>query len=497
MIILGHHVGGERIDGASGRMSPVFNPATGGQTKEVAMASVEEVDNAVAVAKEAFPAWSNTTPVRRARVMFRYLEILEKNKEELAALITDEHGKIASDALGEVQRGIEVVEFSTGIPHLMAGQFNENVGTKVDSWGMRQSLGVCVGITPFNFPVMVPMWMFPVAIACGNTFILKVSEKVPSASLMLADLLYQAGLPKGVFNVINGDRPTVERLLAHPDVRAVSFVGSTPVAKAIQKGSIDGNKRCQALGGAKNHAVVMPDADLTTAVNGLMGAAYGSAGERCMAISIAVAIGDIADPLIEEVAKQVRVLKVLSGTNPEAEMGPLVTQEHYEKVCTYVDLGVEEGANLIVDGRDIRRNYHGDGYFLGGCLFDNVTPDMRIYKEEIFGPVLGVMRVDTLEEGLKLINDHEFGNGTTIFTRDGESGRNFAHSVQAGMVGINVPIPVPVSYHSFGGWKSSLFGDHHMHGPEGVRFFTKLKTVTSRWPRDTRAGADFAMPVQN
>ena len=496
MTTLGHHIGGERVDGTSGQTGPVFNPATGQETKQVSLASTDEVDRAVAAAQEAFPGWAKTTPMRRARVMFRYLELLEKNKNEIAKLINEEHGKVLSDASGEAARGIEVVEYATGIPHLMGGGYNENVGTQVDSWSMRQPLGVCVGITPFNFPAMVPMWMYPVAIACGNTFILKPSEKVPSASLLLADLLYEAGLPKGVFNVVNGDRPAVERLLEHPDVRAVSFVGSTPVAKAIQTGGTAHNKRVQALGGAKNHAIVMPDADINTAVNGLMSAGYGSAGERCMAISVAVAVGDIADPLVERIAEEVRRLKVLPGTNPESEMGPLVTREHFEKVRGYVDLGVEEGADLVVDGRGIQHEDHGEGFFLGGCLFDNVTTDMRIYKEEIFGPVLSIVRTDDPETALQIVNDHEFGNGTCIFTRDGEAGRQFASNVQAGMVGINVPIPVPVAYHSFGGWKSSLFGDHHMHGPEGVRFYTKLKTVTSRWPRDESQGASYSMPVQ-
>ncbi len=495
MTTLGHHIGGKRVDGTSGRTAPVFNPATGQETKQVSLASTEEVDSAVQAAQEAFPGWSKTTPMRRARVMFRYLELLEKHENEIAALITEEHGKVMSDATGEAKRGFEIVEYATGIPHLMAGHFTENVGTQVDSWSMRQPLGVCVGITPFNFPAMVPMWMFPVAIACGNTFVLKPSEKDPSASLLLADLLYEAGLPKGVFNVVNGDRPAVEGLLEHPNVRAVSFVGSTPVAKAIQTRGIAHDKRVQALGGAKNHAIVMPDADLNTAVNGLMSAGYGSAGERCMAISVAVAVGDIADPLVERIAEEVRRLKILPGTNPEAEMGPLVTKDHYEKVRGNVDLGVEEGADLVVDGRGIQHEEYGDGFFLGGCLFDNVTTDMRIYKEEIFGPVLSVVRTDSPEDALQMVNDNEFGNGTCIFTRDGEAGRQFVSNVQAGMVGINVPIPVPVAYHSFGGWKNSLFGDHHMHGPEGVRFFTKLKTITSRWPEGGRSEAQFSMPT--
>ena len=497
MTILGHHIGGERVASTSDRLGPVRNPATGEITKQVSFAARDETDRVVAAAREAFPEWARTTPIRRARVMFRYLELLEKHKSDIAAVITEEHGKVFSDATGEVMRGIEVVEYATGIPHIMAGHYTENVGTEVDSWAVRQPLGVCVGITPFNFPAMVPMWMFPVALACGNTFVLKPSEKDPSAALILADLLYEAGLPKGVFNVINGDRPTVERLLEHPDVTAVSFVGSTPVAKAIQTGGIAHNKRVQALGGAKNHAIVMPDADLDTAVDGLMGAAYGSAGERCMAISVAVAVGDIATPLVERIAEQARRLKVRPGTDPEAEMGPLVTSEHYKKVTSYIETGLNEGAELLVDGRGVQHESYKGGYFLGPCLFDNVTPEMRIYKEEIFGPVLSVVRTDDPEHALDLVNNHEFGNGAAIFTRDGEAGRQFVSRVQAGMVGVNVPIPVPVAYHSFGGWKASLFGDHHMHGPEGVRFYTRLKTVTSRWPRDGSRGASYSMPVQS
>ena len=496
MAALGHHIGGQRVASTGDRSGPVFNPATGQEAARVGFASTDDVERAVAAARDAFPAWAGLPPLRRARVMFRFLEILEKNKDELAALITAEHGKVLSDAAGEIVRGTEVVEFATGIPHLMAGHFTENVGTDVDSWAMRQPLGVCLGITPFNFPAMVPMWMFPVALACGNTFILKPSEKDPSAPLMLADLLAEAGLPKGCFNVINGDRPVVEQLLAHPDIRAVSFVGSTPVAKAVQIAGITHNKRVQALGGAKNHAVIMPDADLDTAVSGLMGAAYGSAGERCMAVSVAVTVGDIADRLIERLSDEARRLKVRPGTDPDAEMGPLVTREHLQRVSSYVDIGVEEGADLVVDGRGVQGESLGDGYFIGPSLFDNVKPDMRIYKEEIFGPVLSVVRTSEPQEAFDLVDNHEFGNGAAIFTGNGELGRRFVHQAQAGMVGVNVPIPVPVAYHSFGGWKSSLFGDHHMHGPEGVRFFTKLKTVTSRWPRDERAAASYSMPVQ-
>lgn len=495
MITLGNHIDGRRVEASGGRFGPVFNPATAAETKQVALSGDEDIDRAMAAAKKAFPGWANTPPMRRARVMFRYLELLEKHKSDIAALITDEHGKILSDAAGEVTRGIEVVEYATGIPNLLAGSYTENVGTAVDSWGVRQALGVCVGITPFNFPAMVPMWMFPVAIACGNTFVLKPSEKVPSASLLLADLIYEAGLPEGVFNVVNGDQLAVERLLKHPDVQAISFVGSTPVAKIIQSTGIEHGKRVQALGGAKNHAIIMPDAELDSAVNGLMGAAFGSAGERCMAISVAVAVGDIAEPLVNNLADQAWKLKVLPGTDSDAEMGPLVTRQHYDKVSSYIEIGNKEGAELVIDGRGIQNKRHGDGFFLGPTIFDKVEPDMRIYKEEIFGPVLSVVRAETPEEALQLVNDHEFGNGTAIFTRDGNAGRQFANKVQAGMVGINVPIPVPVAYHSFGGWKSSLFGDHHMHGPEGIRFFTKLKTVTARWPQGSGEVAQFSMPT--
>ncbi|HUS96869.1 MAG TPA: CoA-acylating methylmalonate-semialdehyde dehydrogenase [Hyphomicrobiaceae bacterium] len=496
MAALGHHIGGKRISATSDRTGSVFNPATGRVSQDVAFASSKDVELAVSTAKSAFADWANTPPLRRARVMFRYLELLEKHKSEIAALITAEHGKVLSDAAGEVVRGIEVVEFATGIPHLMAGHFTENVGSSVDSWAVRQPLGVCLGITPFNFPAMVPMWMFPVALACGNTFILKPSEKVPSASMMLADLLYEAGLPAGCFNVVNGDRSSVEQLLAHPDISAVSFVGSTPVAKAIQLAGIQQNKRVQALGGAKNHAIIMPDADMDTAISGLMGAAYGSAGERCMAISVAVAVGGIADRLVERLADEAHRLKVRPGTDPEAEMGPLVTSQHLQRVSSYIDIGLEEGADLVVDGRGVQGESLGDGFFIGPSLFDNVKPDMRIYREEIFGPVLSVVRAENADEAFRLVNEHEFGNGTAIFTNSGETGRRFVNEIQAGMVGVNVPIPVPVAYHSFGGWKSSLFGDHHMYGPEGVRFFTKLKTVTSRWPRDEQARADYTMPVQ-
>ncbi|MDY0884951.1 CoA-acylating methylmalonate-semialdehyde dehydrogenase [Dongia soli] len=491
-----HFVGGKEVAGTSNRFSDVFNPATGEVQAKVALASKSELDAAVKVAAEAFKTWSVVTPLQRARVMFRFKELLEQNLDKMAALVTAEHGKVLSDAKGSTTRGLEVVEFACGIPQLLKGEFSENVGTNVDSWAIRQPLGVVAGITPFNFPAMVPMWMFPVAIACGNTFILKPSERVPSASLFMAELLKKAGLPDGVFNVVNGDKEAVDAILAHPEIQAVSFVGSTPIAEYIYHTGTAHNKRVQALGGAKNHMIVMPDADMDQATDALMGAGYGSAGERCMAISVAVAVGDkVGDTLIEKLTPRVRGLKVAPGTDPEAEMGPLVTKQHYDKVKGYVDLGVKEGAKLVVDGRDLKLQGYENGYFLGGCLFDNVTPEMRIYKEEIFGPVLSVLRVPDYATAVKLVNDHEYGNGTAIFTRDGDAARDFAAKIKVGMVGINVPIPVPMAFNSFGGWKRSLFGDHHMHGPEGVRFYTKLKTVTSRWPTGIRSGADFIMPT--
>jgi malonate-semialdehyde dehydrogenase (acetylating)/methylmalonate-semialdehyde dehydrogenase len=428
--------------------------------------------------------------------MFKFKELVEQNLDKMAGLVTAEHGKVLSDAKGSCIRGLEVVEFACGIPQLLKGEFSENVGTGVDSWSTRQPLGVCAGITPFNFPAMVPMWMFPISIACGNTFILKPSERNPSASLYMAELLKEAGLPDGVLNVVNGDKEAVDAILHHPDVMAVSFVGSTPIAEYIYHTGTSMNKRVQALGGAKNHMVVMPDADMEQATDALMGAGYGSAGERCMAISVAVAVGDkVADGLIERLAPRVRALKVAPGTDPDAEMGPLVTKQHLDKVRGYVDLGVQEGAKLVVDGRGIKLQGYENGFFLGGCLFDEVTTDMRIYKEEIFGPVLSVVRAPSYDAAVKMVNDHEYGNGTAIFTRDGDAAREFASKIKVGMVGVNVPIPVPMAFHSFGGWKRSLFGDQHMHGPEGVRFYTKLKTITSRWPTGIRAGAEFVMPT--
>jgi malonate-semialdehyde dehydrogenase (acetylating)/methylmalonate-semialdehyde dehydrogenase len=495
MNIIEHFVNGQNFSGDSKRTSKVFNPATGEQSAEVKLASARDIDVAVETAKIAFVAWSKKPPLQRARVMFKFKEIIEKNFEELTKIIVSEHGKVFDDAKGEITRGLEVVEFACGIPQLLKGEFTENVGTDVDSWSLRQPLGVCAGITPFNFPAMVPMWMFPVAIACGNTFILKPSEKDPSCSIKLAELFLEAGLPEGVFNVANGDKEAVDAIIKNKDVAAVSFVGSTPIAKYIYENCAKNEKRVQALGGAKNHAVIMPDCDLEQAVNGLMGAAYGSAGERCMAQSVAVAVGGIGDKLVESLAKKVEVLKVGSGMDKKSEMGPLITKEHLEKVKSYVDIGTKEGAKLIVDGRNLKLQGYENGYYMGGCLFDHVKKDMRIYKEEIFGPVLSVVRAKNFEEALLLVNEHEFGNGVAIFTRDGDSGRTFASKVQVGMVGINIPIPVPMAFHSFGGWKRSLFGDQHMHGPEGVRFYTKLKTVTSRWPSGFRSDPEFVMPT--
>ncbi|WP_342729289.1 CoA-acylating methylmalonate-semialdehyde dehydrogenase [Bradyrhizobium sp. B097] len=491
-------INGELVPSQGPRTTAVYNPATGEQSGILGLASTQDVRSAVIAARKAFPAWANTPALRRARILNRFLRILEDRIDELARIITAEHGKVLSDAKGEIQRGMEVVEFATGALQLLKGEVTENVGTRVDSHSLRQPLGVVAGITPFNFPAMVPMWMFPVALACGNTFILKPSERDPSASLVVAQWLKEAGLPDGVFNVVQGDKEAVDAILSDPGIVAVSFVGSTPIARYIYETATQHGKRCQALGGAKNHMIVMPDADMDQAVDALMGAAYGSAGERCMAISVAVPIGDTtADRLIEKLAPKVRALNIGPGTDPDAEMGPLVTKQHFDKVRGYIDEGVNEGAKLVVDGRDFRRQGYEKGYFIGGSLFDNVTTDMKIYKEEIFGPVLAVARVKTYDQAADMINEHEFGNGTAIFTRDGDAAREFAHQIQVGMVGINVPIPVPMAFHSFGGWKASLFGDHHMHGPEGVRFYTKLKTITTRWPTGIRSGAEFVMPTMS
>ena len=495
MNLIEHFIDGKIVSGTSDRKGKVFNPAIGKQESEVRLGTKQDLDLAVQKAKKAFETWSNVTPIQRARIIFKYKEIIEKNSDLLAKMIVSEHGKVYEDAKGSLTRGLEVVEFACGIPQMLKGDFTENVGTNIDSWSVRQPLGVCAGITPFNFPAMVPMWMFPMAIACGNTFVLKPSEKDPSCPLKLAELFSEAGLPDGVLNVVNGDKEVVDAILEHKDISAVSFVGSTPIAKYIYENAAKNEKRVQALGGAKNHCVVMPDCDLDQAVNGLMGAAYGSAGERCMAQSVAVAVGNVGDKLVDELSKKVEALKIGPGMDKNSEMGPLVTKEHLERVRGYVDLGIKEGADLVVDGRDIKLQGYEDGYYIGGCLFDNVKKDMRIYKEEIFGPVLSVVRVKDFNEALNLINDHEFGNGTSIYTRDGDAGRTFANQIKVGMVGINIPIPVPVAFHSFGGWKRSLFGDQHMHGPEGVRFYTKLKTITSRWPSGVRSDPEFIMPT--
>ena len=495
MNLIEHFIDGKIVSGTSDRKGKVFNPAIGKQESEVRLGTKQDLDLAVQKAKKAFETWSNVTPIQRARIIFKYKEIIEKNSDLLAKMIVSEHGKVYEDAKGSLTRGLEVVEFACGIPQMLKGDFTENVGTNIDSWSVRQPLGVCAGITPFNFPAMVPMWMFPMAIACGNTFVLKPSEKDPSCPLKLAELFSEAGLPDGVLNVVNGDKEVVDAILEHKDISAVSFVGSTPIAKYIYENAAKNEKRVQALGGAKNHCVVMPDCDLDQAVNGLMGAAYGSAGERCMAQSVAVAVGNVGDKLVDELSKKVEALKIGPGMDKKSEMGPLVTKEHLERVRGYVDLGIKEGADLVVDGRDIKLQGYEDGYYIGGCLFDNVKKDMRIYKEEIFGPVLSVVRAKDFNEALNLINDHEFGNGTSIYTRDGDAGRTFANQIKVGMVGINIPIPVPVAFHSFGGWKRSLFGDQHMHGPEGVRFYTKLKTITSRWPSGVRSDPEFIMPT--
>jgi malonate-semialdehyde dehydrogenase (acetylating)/methylmalonate-semialdehyde dehydrogenase len=495
MDTIGHYIDGQCVAGASRATADLYEPASGKVTARVSLGGAADVERAVAAATRALPGWMATPPLRRAAVLFKFKHLIEEHADELAQLITREHGKVLSDARGSLQRGLEVVEFACGIPHLLKGEYSENVGTHIDSYSLRQPLGVCAGITPFNFPAMVPLWMFPVAIACGNTFILKPSEKVPSCSMRLAELLTEAGLPPGVLNIVNGGKEAVDAILNHPGIAAVSFVGSTPVAEHVFHTSTGAGKRVQALGGAKNHMVVMPDADPDQVTDALMGAAYGSAGERCMSISVAVAVGTAADPLIERLAPRVRALKIGPGTDTESEMGPLVTAAHRDKVKGYVDTGVKEGAELVVDGRSLRLQGYEDGFFLGPSLFDKVRSDMRIYKEEIFGPVLCVVRASNFDDAVKLVNEHEFGNGAVIFTRDGGTARTFVSRVAAGMVGVNVPIPVPMAFYSFGGWKRSLFGDHHIHGMEGVRFYTKLKTVTSRWPTELRQGAHFVMPT--
>ena len=492
---VGHWIGGRLVPGTSGRQQPVWNPATGQVARQLALASTAEVDAAVASAKAAFPAWADTPPIRRARVLNAFLQLMNQHRDTLAAMITAEHGKVFTDAQGEVTRGIDIVEFACGIPQLLKGDYTEQVSTGIDNWTLRQPLGVVAGITPFNFPCMVPCWMFPVALACGNAFILKPSERDPSPALFMAELLQQAGLPDGVFNVLQGDKTAVDALLAHPDVQALSFVGSTPIAQHIYETGARHGKRVQALGGAKNHLVVMPDADLDQAVDGLIGAGYGSAGERCMAISVAVLVGEAGDRIVPKLAERARALKIKDPMALDAEMGPIVTRQALERIEGYIELGVQEGAQLVVDGRGHRVPGLEGGFFTGGTLFDRVTPAMRIYKEEIFGPVLSCVRVHDLAEALQLINAHEFGNGVACYTSDGNAAREFARRVQVGMVGINVPIPVPMAWHGFGGWKRSLFGDMHAYGEEGVRFYTRQKSVMQRWPQSIGKGAEFALPT--
>tara|TARA_B100000683_G_scaffold37440_1_gene32720 strand:- start:183 stop:1676 length:1494 start_codon:yes stop_codon:yes gene_type:complete len=492
---INHFINGKEYISKSDRFGDIFNPASGEKIGSVSFANKDDVALAIQNASDAQKKWAATPPLARSRVMFKFKELILRDMDKLALELTNEHGKILSDSVGSLTRGMEVVEFACGIPHLLKGEFSENVGTEIDSWSTRQPLGVCVGISPFNFPAMVPMWMFVMSIACGNSFILKPSEKDPTVPYMMGDILKEAGLPDGVFNVINGDKEAVDLLITDPKVESVSFVGSTPVAEYIYHTSSKHNKRVQSLGGAKNHMIVMPDADLDQVVDGLIGAGYGSAGERCMALSVAVAVGDVGDKLIKKLTPRVQSLKVGPGTDPEVEMGPLISKQHLDKVTSFVDRGVQEGADLLVDGRSISLQGYENGYFIGGCLFDNVQENMSIYKEEIFGPVMSVVRKPTFNDALDLVNGHEFGNGTTIYTRDGDTARAFANQCKIGMVGVNVPIPVPMAFHSFGGWKRSLFGDHAMHGMDGVRFFTRLKTVTSRWPTGIRQGAEFTIPT--
>ena len=494
-----HYINGELTAGSSRRSQPVFNPALGKPSGEVVLAEVQDVHAAVAAASAAAPAWAETAPLKRARILFKFKDLMEQHHDDLARAITLEHGKVFSDAKGEVVRGLEVVEFACGVTQLLKTQFTDNIGGGIDNWQLRQPLGVTAGITPFNFPVMVPLWMAPLAIATGNTFILKPSERDPTPSLMLADLFAKAGLPRGVFNVVQGDKVAVDALIQHPDVKAISFVGSTPIAEYIysegarRKGPYP--LRVQALGGAKNHLVVMPDANLEQAVDALIGAAYGSAGERCMAISVAVAVGSVADKLVDALIPRVQALKVKNGMEPDAEMGPVVTGVHRDKIVSYIDDGVRSGARLLVDGRGLRVPGHEEGYFLGGSLFDHVTPEMKIYQEEIFGPVLCIVRVPDFASAVELINKHEFGNGVSLFTSDGNTAREFTRRIEVGMVGVNVPIPVPMAWHSFGGWKRSLFGDAHAYGEEGVRFYTRYKSIMQRWPESIGKGAEFTMPV--
>jgi malonate-semialdehyde dehydrogenase (acetylating)/methylmalonate-semialdehyde dehydrogenase len=494
MNIIENAVAGKRYV-SSGRRVPVFNPATGEVSAELPLSTLSELNDAVANAKAAQVAWGNTPPMKRARVMFKFKALLDQYADDMAREISREHGKVHDDALGEVARGIDCVDFACGIPQLLKGEFSRNVGPSIDSYSDRQPLGVVAGITPFNFPAMVPMWMYPAAIACGNAFILKPSERDPSASMLAWNLFMEAGLPEGILNVVHGDKEMVDGLLDHPDVKAISFVGSTPIAEYVYQRGTKAGKRVQALGGAKNHMVILPDADLDQVADALMGAGYGSAGERCMAISVAVPVGkETADALVAKLKPRVESLKIGPSTDKDAEMGPVVTAMHRDKILGYIDSGVEQGAELVVDGRGFSLQGYEGGYYVGGTLFDNVTADMTIYKEEIFGPVLSVVRANDYAEAVKLINEHEYGNGTAIFTRDGDAAREFADKIEVGMVGINVPIPVPVAYHSFGGWKRSLFGDHSIYGPEGVHFYTRLKTVTTRWPAGIKGGAEFSFP---
>jgi malonate-semialdehyde dehydrogenase (acetylating)/methylmalonate-semialdehyde dehydrogenase len=491
---VGHHID-SRLDTGGARSAPVFNPATGATIARVCLADSTVVARAVAAAKAAQPGWGETPPLKRARVLFKFKQLLDARFDDLAALITREHGKVLADAKGELARGLEIVEFACGIPQLLKGQYSDNVGGGIDNWSLRQPLGVCVGITPFNFPAMVPLWMFPLGIACGNTFVLKPSERDPSTSLALAQLFEEAGLPDGVLNVVQGDQEAVNALLQHPDVSAVSFVGSTSVAEHIYAEGTRHGKRVQALGGAKNHMVVMPDADLDQAADALIGAGYGSAGERCMAISVAVAVGNVADELVAKLAARIRALRVNDGSAPGADMGPLITAAHRDKVTSYIEDGVSAGAKLVVDGRGLRIAGREGGFFLGPSLFDDVQPAMRIYREEIFGPVLSIVRVPDFAAAIELVNAHEYGNGVACYTSDGGVAREFARSIKAGMVGINVPIPVPLAFHSFGGWKRSLFGDHHIYGEEGVRFYTRYKSVMQRWPDADSKGPELTMPT--
>jgi len=490
-------IAGKLTQSASTRTQPVFNPATGEPSATLPLSTLDEINSAVAAAKKAFPAWANTTPMKRARVMFKFKELLEKHADELAREISREHGKVHDDAMGELARGIDCVDYACGIPQLLKGEFSRNVGPSIDTYSDRQPLGVVAGITPFNFPAMVPMWMYPMAIACGNTFILKPSERDPSAPMFAWQLFMDAGLPEGVLNVVHGDKEAVDAILDHPDIKAVSFVGSTPIAEYVYRRGTTAGKRVQALGGAKNHMIILPDADMEQAADALMGAGYGSAGERCMAISVAVPVGDrTADILVEKLKPRVEALRIGPATDKDAQMGPIVSKVQRDKIVGYIDSGVEQGAELVVDGRGFKLQGYENGFFVGGTLFDHVKPDMKIYREEIFGPVLSVVRAQSYQDAVDLIHGHEYANGTAIFTRDGDAAREFADKIEVGMVGINVPIPVPVAYHSFGGWKRSIFGDHSIYGPEGVHFYTRLKTVTTRWPAGIKGGAEFSFPSQ-